>query len=75
LALDLLDLEPTLIEVEKSVVSRQGYAVCKAIRDGVIDAAYFDTYGWKDAKKDVNLTDEKFWIFKGRRKEPSPFGN
>jgi hypothetical protein len=48
-------------------VSKQGYAICRAIRDGVIDSSYFTSYGWKDAKKDLQ-SDNAFWIFKGRRK-------
>lgn len=64
-----------MIEVERSVVSRQGYNICKAIRDGTIDSTYFDGYGWKDAKKENNVIDDKFWVFKGRKKENSPFNN
>jgi hypothetical protein len=53
LALELLDLPSSLIEVEKSVVSKQGYAICRAIRDNIIDISYFTTYGWKDAKSNM----------------------
>lgn len=68
LALDLLDLPPNLIEVEKSVVSRQGYAICRAIKDGTIDLTYFTQYGWKDVKANAVVKDNDFWVFKGRRK-------
>lgn len=49
--------------------------MCKAIRDGSIDSSYFETYGWKEAKKDGVISDDKFWVFKGRKKENSPFNN
>ena len=75
LALDLLDLPPNLIEVEKSVVSRQAYAICRAIKDGTIDMSYFTQYGWKDVKATAAIKDTDFWIFKGRRKQEGPFGD
>ena len=43
--------------------------MCKAIKNGDDPNNYFQKYGWKDQKKDkVSITDDKFWIFKGRRK-------
>lgn len=38
--------------MDKSVVSRDGYDVCKAIKNGNDPSQYFAKYGWKDNKKD-----------------------
>ena len=74
LVLNILDLPPTLIETEKSIISKNGYEICRSIRDNNVDMSNFSPYHWKDIKKDKdNFTDDVFWIFKGRRKEEGPF--
>lgn len=51
-------------------MSKDGYEVCKAIKNGDYPSQYFQKYGWKEPKRDKGtLIDEKFWIFKGRRKD------
>ena len=58
------------MEVEKSVVSSDGYDLCKAIKNGNDPSSFFAKYGWKDIKKEkTTVMDNDFWIFKGRRKE------
>ena len=70
----MLDIPESLIEVEKSIVSKDGYDVCKGLRSGDNVLPLIQGYGWKDKKdKDKGQQDSDFWIFKGRRKEDGPF--
>ena len=74
IAIELLDIPANLSETEKSVVSKEGYGICKAIRNGDDVKSSLENYGWKDLKKEKDkVSDSDFIIFKGRRKEESPF--
>lgn len=47
IALGILDLPESLAEVEKSVVSKDGFDVVRAIKDGDNPSPLFGKYGWK----------------------------
>jgi hypothetical protein len=49
--IDLLDLPSNLQEVERSVVSKEGYAICKTLKNGESPLASLQSYGWRDIKK------------------------
>ena len=70
IAIGMLDLPESLAEVDKSVVSKDGFEVCRAIKNGDNPSSLFAKYGWKQAKKDKAMqVDNQYWIFKGKRKE------
>lgn len=74
IAILILDIPQSLLQIEKSVLSKEAYDICKAIKDGDTPLSSFDKYAWKDYKKDKSVfIDNDFWIFKGRRKEEGPF--
>lgn len=75
LAIDLLDIPANLSQVEKSVISKEGYGICRAIRNGESIKGSLENYGWKDIKKEKDkITDPDFIVFHSRRKEDGPFG-
>lgn len=76
IATELLDIAPTLIESEESIVSKDAYQICKGIRDNQNVTSLFNNYGWNNPKKEKDTQkDDEFWIFKGKRKEEGPFGD
>lgn len=52
IAIELLDIPANLSETEKSVVSKEGYGICKGIREGSYVLDSIAEYGWKDIKKE-----------------------
>ena len=71
-----MDLPESLAEVDKSVVSKDGFDICRAIKDGDNPSPLFVKYGWKETSKREKIgtpTDSEFFIFKGKRKEEGPF--
>ncbi len=48
----MLDIPASLVEEKDSVISREGYEVCKALRDGQSIASYLNGYGWTTPKKE-----------------------
>ena len=49
--------------------------MARGIRDGENVSSVVNGYGWVNAKKEKDVQkDDEFWIFKGKRKEESPFG-
>lgn len=67
----MLDVPASLAESNDSVISREGYEICKALRDGQSITNFLNNYGWttpkKEKEKDI-IRDDEFFIFKGKRK-------
>jgi hypothetical protein len=71
----MLGIPASLAEEDDSVLSRESYQVARGIRDGENVSSVVNGYGWVNAKKEKDVQkDDEFWIFKGKRKEESPFG-
>lgn len=70
----MLDVPATLVDEPDCVITRQAYQICKGIRDGENVLNLVNSYGWNNPKKEKEVKDDQFWIFKGKRKEQGPFG-
>jgi hypothetical protein len=51
IAIDMLDIPASLVESNDSVISREGYEICKALRDGLSITSFLNNYGWTTPKK------------------------
>jgi hypothetical protein len=47
----MLDIPASLAESNDSVISREGYEICKALRDGLSITSFLNNYGWTTPKK------------------------